>query len=107
MDSSGQDDVPAKSQERNTTRWSTESITVIGIGVALLVAMLSGFLSISSQLSNLVQHRENRLETVRQLSDERFEAYRRTLDETVLDLRTTLDERIRKIEIDQAANAPR
>ncbi|MDE0220365.1 MAG: hypothetical protein OXJ90_13960 [Spirochaetaceae bacterium] len=68
---------------RPRTIWSGEAIAVIGTGVALLVAMISGFLSLSSRLDELTRHRENRLASVQTHIEDRVEAFRQTVDGTL------------------------
>ena len=65
---------------RSRTPWSAEAIAVIGTGVALLVAMIGGFVSLNSRLDELTRHRENRLASVQTHVEDRIEALRQTVD---------------------------
>ena len=73
---------PARQRRAGRTRapWSSEAITVIGTGVALLAAMIGGFVSLNNRLDELTRHREVRLETVRTHIEDRVETFRQTVD---------------------------
>lgn len=85
--------------------WSGEVIAVVSTGVAvfgaivaLFVATMIGFNSLSERSSQEQRHREVRLETVRSQLDNRIDAIRQTVDEN-LDAQNS---RIHAIERDQA-----
>ena len=69
-----------RSAGRIRTPWSSEAIAVIGMGVALLVAMFSGFWTLSSRLDELTRHRENRLASVQSHIERQVEVVRQTVD---------------------------
>lgn len=64
---------------RPRTPWSSEAIAVIGTGVALLAAMIGGFLSLNNRLDELTRHREVRLEAVRMHIQDQVETFRQTV----------------------------
>ena len=55
-------------------------IAVVGVGVALLAAMVGGFLSVNNRLDSLTMHRENRLASVQTHIESQVEAFRQTVD---------------------------
>ena len=97
--------VPAPPLAEAKGKWSSESVAIIGTGaaiigvvVALFVATMSGFNSISTRLDDLNKYREDRLETVRQEQRRIIEDLQDSLDDSVGEL----EARIRAIEVKQA-----